>query len=188
MIVEVPLLPCTTETEPGEADRLKLGLDELPARALIRPEPFGLPEAGGQIVAGGGRKAVAAAGDVVEIGAVARAGSDRIDERVDEADRFAGAGDCLLIDQRHIAGPHGSRKAGPAVLVGGAGGLVGADVEREISVGRNVRAVAKSFGTTRAASSRGRLPRGNRDNGQAKRRRHRQPKRFPSSTRRPRCR
>lgn len=43
VIVEVPLLPCTTETEPGEADRLKLGLDELPASALIRPEPFGLP-------------------------------------------------------------------------------------------------------------------------------------------------
>ena len=26
VIVDVPLFPCTTETEPGEAERLKLGL------------------------------------------------------------------------------------------------------------------------------------------------------------------
>lgn len=43
VIVDVPLLPCTTETEPGEADKLNVGDDELPARELIRPEPFGLP-------------------------------------------------------------------------------------------------------------------------------------------------
>lgn len=44
VIVEVPELPCTTETEAGEAERLKPGVDELPARALIRPTPFGLPK------------------------------------------------------------------------------------------------------------------------------------------------
>jgi hypothetical protein len=44
VIVDVPLLPCTTETEVGEAEMLKAGLDELPVRALIRPWPFGLPQ------------------------------------------------------------------------------------------------------------------------------------------------
>ena len=44
VIVDVPLLPCTTETEPGEAEMEKLGLVEVGARALIRPLPFGLPQ------------------------------------------------------------------------------------------------------------------------------------------------
>jgi hypothetical protein len=44
VMVLLPELPCTTETEEGEADRLKPGLDdELPARAVSRPAPFGLP-------------------------------------------------------------------------------------------------------------------------------------------------
>lgn len=44
VMVEVPALPCATETEEGEAERLKPGVDELPASALIRPDPFGLPQ------------------------------------------------------------------------------------------------------------------------------------------------
>jgi hypothetical protein len=44
VMVEVPACPCTTETEAGEADRLKPGDDELPASALSRPDPFGLPQ------------------------------------------------------------------------------------------------------------------------------------------------
>ncbi len=44
VIVDVPLLPCTTETEVGEAEMVKLGEDNVPARALIRPVPFGLPQ------------------------------------------------------------------------------------------------------------------------------------------------
>jgi len=44
VIVEVPNLPRTTETEAGEAERLKPGVDELPASALSRPLPFGLPQ------------------------------------------------------------------------------------------------------------------------------------------------
>jgi len=44
VMVEVPELPCATETEAGEADRLKPGVDELPASAVIRPDPFGLPQ------------------------------------------------------------------------------------------------------------------------------------------------
>ena len=45
VIVELPKLPCATETEPGEADRLKPGgEEEVPASALIRPVPFGLPQ------------------------------------------------------------------------------------------------------------------------------------------------
>jgi len=44
VIVEVPLLPRTTETEVGEAEMVKLGAEDVPARALIRPDPFGLPQ------------------------------------------------------------------------------------------------------------------------------------------------
>lgn len=43
VMVEVPDLPCATESEAGEAERLNPGPDELPARAAIRPAPFGLP-------------------------------------------------------------------------------------------------------------------------------------------------
>jgi len=44
VIVEVPLLPCTTETEVGEAEMVKFGPEDVPARPLIRPDPFGLPQ------------------------------------------------------------------------------------------------------------------------------------------------
>lgn len=44
VIVEVPLLPCATETEVGEAERLKPGVEELPASALSSPLPLGLPK------------------------------------------------------------------------------------------------------------------------------------------------
>jgi len=44
VIVEVPLLPCTTETEEGDAEMVKLGDDVVPARAVISPEPLGLPQ------------------------------------------------------------------------------------------------------------------------------------------------
>jgi hypothetical protein len=43
VIVEVPELPSTTETEAGEAETLKPGVATVPANALIRPLPFGLP-------------------------------------------------------------------------------------------------------------------------------------------------
>ena len=43
VIVDEPELPCTIETEPGEADKLKPGDDDVPASALIRPDPLGLP-------------------------------------------------------------------------------------------------------------------------------------------------
>jgi len=44
VMVEVPLLPCTTETEVGEADMVKAGVwVEPPVSALINPWPFGLP-------------------------------------------------------------------------------------------------------------------------------------------------
>ena len=43
VIVEVPLAPCATVTEAGEAERLKPEPDELPASALIKPLPLGLP-------------------------------------------------------------------------------------------------------------------------------------------------
>ena len=41
-IVDVPLFPRTTDTEPGEAEMVKVG--EVGARALIRLAPFGLPQ------------------------------------------------------------------------------------------------------------------------------------------------
>jgi len=44
VIVEVPDLPCTTETEAGEAESLKPGAGEPPASELIRAAPFGLPK------------------------------------------------------------------------------------------------------------------------------------------------
>ena len=44
VIVDVPWPPWTTETELGEAEMAKLGDDEVPASALIRPTPFGLPQ------------------------------------------------------------------------------------------------------------------------------------------------
>lgn len=43
-IVEVPAWPCATETEAGEAERLKPEDDELPSSAFSRPDPFGLPQ------------------------------------------------------------------------------------------------------------------------------------------------
>lgn len=44
VIVDVPLLPWATESEPGAAEMLKSGLPDVGARALIRPAPFGLPQ------------------------------------------------------------------------------------------------------------------------------------------------
>jgi len=44
VMVEFPLLPCTTETELGEAEMAKFGLELVPASALIRAAPFGLPQ------------------------------------------------------------------------------------------------------------------------------------------------
>ena len=44
VIVEVPLLPCTTLTEAGEAEMANEGLVLVGARALISPVPFGLPQ------------------------------------------------------------------------------------------------------------------------------------------------
>jgi len=44
VMVELPLPPCATVTEAGEADRLKPGPVELPASALIKPLPLGLPQ------------------------------------------------------------------------------------------------------------------------------------------------
>jgi hypothetical protein len=44
VIVEVPELPATTETELGEAERVKPELVDVPSSALRRPSPFGLPQ------------------------------------------------------------------------------------------------------------------------------------------------
>ena len=44
VIVDVPLLPRTTETEVGEAEMEKLGDAAVPVSALIKPFPFGLPQ------------------------------------------------------------------------------------------------------------------------------------------------
>ena len=43
VIVDVPLPPWTTETDPGEAEMVKSGLVDVGASALINPVPFGLP-------------------------------------------------------------------------------------------------------------------------------------------------
>ena len=44
VMVDVPLFPCTTETEVGEAEMVKFGDDDVGTRALIRLAPFGLPQ------------------------------------------------------------------------------------------------------------------------------------------------
>ena len=44
VMVEEPLLPWTTVTDAGEAERLKLGPEGVPASALIRPTHSGLPQ------------------------------------------------------------------------------------------------------------------------------------------------
>ncbi len=44
VIVDVPLPPCTTETDAGEAEIEKVGVVEVGARALISPAPLGLPQ------------------------------------------------------------------------------------------------------------------------------------------------
>ena len=44
VMVDVPLLPCATETEVGEADMVKLAGVDIPASAPIRPVLFGLPQ------------------------------------------------------------------------------------------------------------------------------------------------
>ena len=41
-MLELPLLPCTTETEVGEAEMVKAGLEPVPVSAAIRPA-LGLP-------------------------------------------------------------------------------------------------------------------------------------------------
>ena len=43
VIVELPTLPCATETEVGEAERLKVGAVPAVTRALIKPA-LGLPQ------------------------------------------------------------------------------------------------------------------------------------------------
>ncbi len=42
--VEVPLPPCATETEVGDADSVKVGVVACPRSALSRPTPLGLPQ------------------------------------------------------------------------------------------------------------------------------------------------
>lgn len=44
VIVDVPELPCTTETEVGEAEMVKFGVFDVGASALISAAPFGLPQ------------------------------------------------------------------------------------------------------------------------------------------------
>lgn len=43
VIVDVPELPCTTETDAGDAERLKPGAGAVPSSPLIRLAPFMLP-------------------------------------------------------------------------------------------------------------------------------------------------
>src|SRR5208282_5522205 len=100
--------------------------------------------AGHEIVSGHGRIAPGcAAGDVVEVRGVAGRNVLGVDRWVDEADgRFAVVGQ-LLVDQGNVASPHGSGETGTAIVVSGASGLVGADVEGKVRVCRDVGAVAQ---------------------------------------------
>lgn len=94
----------------------------------------------------------------MEIGVVARAQTNRVKTRIDEAERVPAVSDCLLVDESQVASPHGRRKTGPAIVVGGAAGLVGTNVDSEVRVGRHVRAIAIDMRTIGAATGCGRLP------------------------------
>src|SRR5580693_8893268 len=97
---------------------------------------------GHQIVAGHGRVAAGfAAGDVVEVRVVARAGPERVEIRVDETNGRVSVGLQLLVDEGNVTCPHGSGEAGSTVIVGRAGGLIGANVEGEVGVGGNIWSV-----------------------------------------------
>lgn len=43
VMVEVPELPGARVSDTGDAERMKPGLDEFPAKSVIRPDPLGLP-------------------------------------------------------------------------------------------------------------------------------------------------
>src|SRR5208337_1263116 len=83
-----------------------------------------------------------AAGDVVKVRGVAGGYVLCVDGWVDEANGRIAVGDQLLIDQSDEARPHGSGEAGAAVLIRQARCLVGAGVEGEIRVCRDVWAIA----------------------------------------------
>jgi hypothetical protein len=82
----------------------------------------------------------------VEIGVIVRAQTNRVEGRIDEADRVISVSDRLLVDESQVAGPHGRRKTGSTILISSAGSLVGTDVKGKVRVSRNVRAVAIGFG------------------------------------------
>ena len=44
LMVELPLFPCATEREVGEAEREKFGAVDAPTNAVIRLAPFMLPQ------------------------------------------------------------------------------------------------------------------------------------------------
>jgi hypothetical protein len=90
--------------------------------------------------------------------------AERIQRRINVAERRFAVSGPLFIGESQVAGPKGRRKTGPAIVVGRAGFLVGADVIGEIRVGRHVRAVAIGCGAT-GAGIHGRLPGGNRNLG-----------------------
>src|SRR5208283_1229533 len=95
----------------------------------------GTAPAGHQVVTGYGRIAAGcAAGDVVEVRVIDRRHILRIDGRVDEADGRLAVLSQLLVDQGDVARPHGRRKAGAAVIVGRAGGLIRADIKSKVGV------------------------------------------------------
>ncbi len=72
VMVEVPLFPCTTETEAGEAEMVKLGRRRRWSQGVDQAGPVRTAPAGRQIVTGCRRIAIAATGDVVEIAVIAR--------------------------------------------------------------------------------------------------------------------
>src|SRR5271154_594396 len=104
-----------------------------------------------QIIASGRREAIAADGNIVEISVIGLTQPSRINGRIDEAKGFVAARDFLLVDESQVARPHGRRKTGSTILVGGAGSLVGTDVKGKVRVCRNVWAVAQGLGAVGTA-------------------------------------
>src|ERR1700759_2337062 len=92
----------------------------------------------------------------MKIGAVARSSVNRVHCRVDKSERLASVGNALLVGESEQASPHRSCEAGSTIQVSGTSCLIGANVEGEICVCRDVRAVAqrlRALCTTRGASN-----------------------------------
>src|SRR5579875_161935 len=118
-----------------------LGRQSVDQASAIRAAP-----AGYQVIALDSRiGAVAAAGNIVEIGRVTGTQADGVNGGIDKAEGAFAIGDRLLIDQGEIAGPSGRSEAGSAPASGAS--TVRTDVIVGVGFGGDVRRIPVSSGS-----------------------------------------